>query len=51
VSSGASHARLETNRALVEAIAMYRSAAYVEVPAFNEEPFADYWFEKRLCRR
>ncbi len=40
--------RLETNRALVEAIAMYRSAGYVEVPAFNDEPFAHHWFEKRL---
>jgi DNA-binding MarR family transcriptional regulator/GNAT superfamily N-acetyltransferase len=48
IRSGASTARLETNRALVEAIAMYRSAGYVEVPAFNDEPFADYWFEKRL---
>ncbi len=46
--SGASLARLETNRALVEAIAMYRSAGYVEVPAFNQEPFAHHWFEKRL---
>jgi DNA-binding MarR family transcriptional regulator/GNAT superfamily N-acetyltransferase len=40
--------RLETNRALVEAIGMYRSAGYREVPAFNDEPFADHWFEKRL---
>ena len=48
VKSGADRARLETNRALVEAIAMYRSAGYGEVPAFNEEPFADHWFEKRL---
>ena len=46
--TGASIARLETNRALVEAIAMYRSAGYVEVPAFNQEPFAHHWFEKRL---
>ena len=46
--SGATVARLETNRALVEAIAMYRSAGYVEVPAFNDEPFAHHWFEKRL---
>jgi DNA-binding MarR family transcriptional regulator/GNAT superfamily N-acetyltransferase len=46
--SGASVARLETNRGLVEAIAMYRSAGYVEVPAFNDEPFAHHWFEKRL---
>jgi DNA-binding MarR family transcriptional regulator/GNAT superfamily N-acetyltransferase len=47
-ASGASIARLETNRVLVEAIAMYRSAGYVEVPAFNDEPFAHHWFEKRL---
>jgi DNA-binding MarR family transcriptional regulator/GNAT superfamily N-acetyltransferase len=46
--SGAAIVRLDTNRALVEAIAMYRSAGYREVAAFNDEPFADYWFEKRL---
>jgi DNA-binding MarR family transcriptional regulator len=46
--SGARGARLETNRALTEALAMYRSAGYVEVPAFNDEPFAHHWFEKRL---
>ena len=40
--------RLETNRALTEAIAIYRSAGYREVPAFNDEPFADHWFEKQL---
>jgi DNA-binding MarR family transcriptional regulator/GNAT superfamily N-acetyltransferase len=40
--------RLETNRALTEAITMYRSAGYREVAAFNDEPYADYWFEKRL---
>ena len=27
---------------------MYRSAGYVEVPAFNDEPFAHHWFEKQL---
>jgi DNA-binding MarR family transcriptional regulator/GNAT superfamily N-acetyltransferase len=40
--------RLDTNRALVEAIAMYRSAGYREIPAFNDEPFAHHWFEKSL---
>ena len=49
VRSGAAVARLETNRALVEAIAHYRSAGYREVPAFNDEPFAHHWFEKRLA--
>ena len=48
VTSGASTAHLETNKTLVEAIALYRTAGYVEVPAFNEEPFAHRWFEKRL---
>jgi DNA-binding MarR family transcriptional regulator/GNAT superfamily N-acetyltransferase len=47
-ASGARMTRLETNRALVEAIALYRSAGYREVPAFNDEPFADHWFEKEL---
>jgi DNA-binding MarR family transcriptional regulator/GNAT superfamily N-acetyltransferase len=45
---GARSVRLETNRVLTEAIAMYRRSGYVEVPAFNDEPFADHWFEKRL---
>jgi DNA-binding MarR family transcriptional regulator len=45
---GAVATRLDTNRALVEAIAMYRSAGYVEVPAFSDEPFAHHWFEKAL---
>jgi DNA-binding MarR family transcriptional regulator/GNAT superfamily N-acetyltransferase len=40
--------RLETNRNLSEAIGMYRAAGYTEVPPFNDEPFADHWFEKRL---
>jgi ribosomal protein S18 acetylase RimI-like enzyme len=40
--------RLETNRALTEAIAMYRAAGYAEVAPFNDEPYAHHWFEKRL---
>jgi DNA-binding MarR family transcriptional regulator/GNAT superfamily N-acetyltransferase len=48
---GAHAVRLETNRSLVEAIAMYRSSGYREVPAFNDEPYGDHWFEKRLGRR
>jgi DNA-binding MarR family transcriptional regulator/GNAT superfamily N-acetyltransferase len=47
--SGARAVRLETNRALTEAIALYRSSGYLEVPAFNDEPFAHHWFEKRLA--
>jgi DNA-binding MarR family transcriptional regulator/GNAT superfamily N-acetyltransferase len=40
--------RLETNRRLTEAIHLYRSAGYAEVPAFNDEPYAHHWFEKHL---
>ena len=40
--------RLETNKALVEAQALYKSSGYREVGAFNDEPYADHWFEKRL---
>jgi DNA-binding MarR family transcriptional regulator/GNAT superfamily N-acetyltransferase len=47
---GASTVRLETNKTLVEAIAMYRSAGYYEVAAFNDEPYAHHWFEKRITR-
>ncbi|HTZ27308.1 MAG TPA: helix-turn-helix domain-containing GNAT family N-acetyltransferase [Streptosporangiaceae bacterium] len=46
--SGADRVRLETNGALAEAIALYRSAGYREVPAFNDEPYAHHWFEKPL---
>lgn len=41
--------RLDTNRALTEAIAMYRKAGYREVAAFNDEPYAHHWFQKRLA--
>jgi len=39
---------LETNGSLAEAIALYRSAGYTDVAPFNDEPYADLWFEKRL---
>jgi DNA-binding MarR family transcriptional regulator/GNAT superfamily N-acetyltransferase len=45
---GARTVRLETNGTLSEAIGLYRSAGYVEVPAFNDEPYAHHWFEKQL---
>ena len=40
--------RLETNETLVEAIALYRTAGYVEVEPFNAEAYAHHWFEKHL---
>jgi ribosomal protein S18 acetylase RimI-like enzyme len=46
--SGARVVRLETNRELTEAIRLYRSSGYREVPPFNQERYADHWFEKML---
>jgi DNA-binding MarR family transcriptional regulator/GNAT superfamily N-acetyltransferase len=46
--AGSSVVRLDTNRALAEAIGLYRSAGYHEVEAFNDNPYAHHWFEKRL---
>ncbi len=40
--------RLETNKSLIEAQSLYKSSGYQEVAAFNDEPYAHHWFEKRL---
>jgi DNA-binding MarR family transcriptional regulator/GNAT superfamily N-acetyltransferase len=48
IRAGASVATIETSATLFEAMELYRSVGYVEVPPFNDEPFADHWFEKRL---
>ena len=45
---GLTTVRLETNRALEEAIHLYRSAGFREVAPFNADPYAHHWFEKRL---
>ncbi len=47
-SRGFERVRLDTNRALVEAIALYRAMGYEEVEPFNAEPFAHHWFAKAL---
>lgn len=47
-AGGMSLVRLETNRALAEAQALYRRSGYREVKPFNDEPYADHWFEKRV---
>jgi DNA-binding MarR family transcriptional regulator/GNAT superfamily N-acetyltransferase len=47
---GARSIRLETNKTLVEAISLYRSAGYVEVSPFNDEPYAHHWFAKQIGR-
>ena len=40
--------RLETNRSLAEAIALYHSSGFTEVDPFNDEVHAHHWFAKPL---
>jgi DNA-binding MarR family transcriptional regulator/GNAT superfamily N-acetyltransferase len=40
--------RLDTNKALTEAHALYRKEGYREVARFSENPYAHHWFEKRF---
>jgi DNA-binding MarR family transcriptional regulator/GNAT superfamily N-acetyltransferase len=47
-AGGASVVRLDTNRTLTEAISLYHSLGYAEIPAYNDEPYAHHWFEKWL---
>lgn len=47
-AQGCTIAQLETHKALAEAQNLYRAAGYVEIPPFNDEPYADHWFEKPL---
>jgi DNA-binding MarR family transcriptional regulator/N-acetylglutamate synthase-like GNAT family acetyltransferase len=47
-AAGMETVRLETNRALVEARQLYVSAGFVEVGAFNAEPYAHHWYQRQL---
>ncbi len=40
--------RLDTSAYLDSAVGLYRAAGYAEVPAYNENPKADLWFERSL---
>lgn len=40
--------RLDTSDYLTPAVALYRAAGYREVPAYNDNPKADLWFERQL---
>lgn len=40
--------RLDTNSALPEASRLYRATGWTEIPRFNEDPYPDLFFEKRL---
>ncbi|MEH0419031.1 helix-turn-helix domain-containing GNAT family N-acetyltransferase [Streptomyces sp. B21-083] len=40
--------RLDTHTVLTEARAMYLACGYAEIPRYDDNPYAGYWFEKRL---
>ncbi|KTS30971.1 PadR family transcriptional regulator [Methylobacterium indicum] len=40
--------RLDSNSALTEALALYRRTGWVEIDRFNDDPYPDFFFEKRL---
>lgn len=40
--------RLDTNTALPEPIALYRRLGWTEIPRFNDDPYPDTFFEKKL---
>ncbi len=40
--------RLDTNSALPEAMRLYRNSGWIEIERFNDDPYPDLFFEKRL---
>ena len=47
-SLGHTVVRLDTNRTLVEAISMYERSGYRHIERYNENPYAQAFFEKEL---
>ena len=48
---GLSTLRLDTQRSLVEARALYERNGYRQIPRYNDNPYTDYWFEKQTRLR
>ena len=40
--------RLDTNASLAEALSLYRNSGYREICRYNDNPYAQHWFEKTL---
>lgn len=40
--------RLDSNRSLTEAHRLYRRSGYGEIDRYNDNPYAEIWFEKTL---
>ena len=40
--------RLDTNERMPEARRLYETSGYRAIPPYNDNPYAAFWFEKRL---
>lgn len=49
--TGLDRLQLDTNRTLSEARALYLRNGYREIDRYNDNPYADHWFEKKGLRR
>lgn len=49
-AAGVSVLRLDTHHQLAEARALYAHNGYVEIPPYNDNPYAHHWFEKRITQ-
>lgn len=45
---GHARVRLDTNAVQPEAVGLYKTMGYREIPDYNGNPFATHWFEKPL---
>lgn len=48
MEQGMGAVRLDTNRALTEARLFYVKRGYREIARYNDNPYADHWFEKAV---
>ena len=46
--AGMRSVRLDTNRTLTEARSLYEKSGYKEIERYNDNAYADFWFEKLL---
>lgn len=46
--AGIRRLRLDTNRTLTEARSLYEKSGYVEIDRYNDNVYADFWYEKAL---